>query len=156
MFYVCHAFASVHCCLVVTWRDLANLLALVFDVNCDFVTVPFGILGQVRYLIVSIPDPCCLSNFYRYFHFLKGPFPRFIIVFVWLIWSFRPSQQFSVMSGRIFLSWTSRSTKQWLMCFAQWYNAIRLRRWDLTPQPLHLNSSNLSLSHCAPINYCML
>ena len=28
---------------------------------CDFVTFPFGILGQVWYLIVSIPDPCCLS-----------------------------------------------------------------------------------------------
>ena len=30
---------------------------------CDFVTFPFGILGQVWYLIVSIPDPCCLSYF---------------------------------------------------------------------------------------------
>ena len=28
---------------------------------CDFVTFPFGILGQVWYLIVSIPDTCCLS-----------------------------------------------------------------------------------------------
>ena len=28
---------------------------------CDFVTFPFGILEQVWYLIVSIPDPCCLS-----------------------------------------------------------------------------------------------
>ena len=27
----------------------------------DFVTFPFGILGQVWYFIVSIPDPCCLS-----------------------------------------------------------------------------------------------
>ena len=26
--------------------------------SCDFVTFPFGILGQVRFLIVSIPDPC--------------------------------------------------------------------------------------------------
>ena len=38
-------------------------LALVCDVYCDFVTFPFGILGQVWYLIVSIPDPCCLSYF---------------------------------------------------------------------------------------------
>ena len=29
---VCHAFASVHCCLVVTWRERADLLALVCDV----------------------------------------------------------------------------------------------------------------------------
>ena len=58
---VCHAFASVHCCLVVTCRERADLLALVCDVYCDFVTFPFGFLGQVWYLILSIPDPCCLS-----------------------------------------------------------------------------------------------
>ena len=44
-------------------RERADLLALVCDVYCDFVTFPFGILGQVWYLIVSIPDPCCLSYF---------------------------------------------------------------------------------------------
>ena len=60
---VCHAFASVYCCLVVTWRERADLLALVCDVNCDFVTFPFGILGQVWYLIVLISDPWCLSYF---------------------------------------------------------------------------------------------
>ena len=60
---VCHAFASVHCFLVVTWRENADLLALVCDVYCDFVTVPFCILGQVWYLIVSIPDLSCLSCF---------------------------------------------------------------------------------------------
>ena len=31
-----------------------------------FVTFPFGILGQVWYLIVSIPDPCCLSYFVNF------------------------------------------------------------------------------------------
>ena len=39
----------------------ADLLALVCDVYCDFVTFPFGILGQVWNLIVLIPGPCCLS-----------------------------------------------------------------------------------------------
>ena len=29
-----------------------------------FFTFPFGILGQEWYLIVSNPDPCCLSYFY--------------------------------------------------------------------------------------------
>ena len=58
---VCHALAYLHCCLVVTRRERADLLALVCDVHCDFVTFPFGILEQVRYLIVSIPDPCSLS-----------------------------------------------------------------------------------------------
>ena len=59
---VFHAFASVNCCLVVIWRERADLLAaLVCDVYCDCVTFPFGILGQVWYLIVFIPDPCCRS-----------------------------------------------------------------------------------------------
>ena len=42
---------------------MAALLALVCDVYCDFATFPFGILGQVWHVIVSIPDPCCLSYF---------------------------------------------------------------------------------------------
>ena len=42
---------------------MADLLALVCDVYCDFVTFPLGILGQVPYLIVSIPDHFCLSCF---------------------------------------------------------------------------------------------
>ena len=32
--------------------------------NCVVVTFPFGILGQVSYLIVSIPDLCPLSYFH--------------------------------------------------------------------------------------------
>ena len=50
---VSHALASVHCCLVVTCWERADLLALVGDVYCIFVTFPCGILGQVWYLIVS-------------------------------------------------------------------------------------------------------
>ena len=51
----------VHCCLVVTCWERADLLALVGDVYCIFVTFPCGILGQVWYLIVSFPDFCRLS-----------------------------------------------------------------------------------------------
>ena len=56
---------SVHCCPVVTLiMEMADLLALVCDIfGDDFVTFKFGILGQVWYLIVSIPDPCCFSYF---------------------------------------------------------------------------------------------
>ena len=43
--------------------ERAGLLALVCDVHCGFVTFPFGILGQVWYLIVLIPDLCHLSFF---------------------------------------------------------------------------------------------
>ena len=39
-------------------------LALVCEVYCDFVTFPFSILGQVWYLIVLFPNPCCLSYFH--------------------------------------------------------------------------------------------
>ena len=58
---VFNAFPLVHCCLVVTCWERADLLALVCDVSCVFVTFPCGILGQVWYLIVSIPDLCHLS-----------------------------------------------------------------------------------------------
>ena len=60
---VSHVSASVHCCLVVTCGDRTDLLALVGDVYCIFVTFPCGILGQVWYLIVSIPDLFHLSYF---------------------------------------------------------------------------------------------
>ena len=48
---VCHSFVSVHCCLVVTCWERADLVC---DVLLCFVTFPCGILGQVWYLIVSI------------------------------------------------------------------------------------------------------
>ena len=60
---VSYAFMSVHCCLVVTCWERVDLLALVGDVYCIFVTFPCGILGQVWYLIVSFPDLCHLSYF---------------------------------------------------------------------------------------------
>ena len=61
---VCHAFASVHCCLMVTCWERADLLALVCDVSLCFCHFPIGILGQVWYLNVSIPDLCHLSYFH--------------------------------------------------------------------------------------------
>ena len=44
---VCHAFASVHCCPLVTCWESADPLALVCDVSLCFVTYQCGILGQV-------------------------------------------------------------------------------------------------------------
>ena len=44
-------------------RERADLLTLVCDVYCDFVTFPCGILKQVWYLIVSFSDHCYLSYF---------------------------------------------------------------------------------------------
>ena len=61
---VAHAFAPFHCCLVVTCWKMSDLLALVGNVYCIFVAFPYGILGQVWYLIVSFPDICGLSYLY--------------------------------------------------------------------------------------------
>ena len=44
-------------------KSLTSWLSFVV-LNCVVVTVPFGILGQVWYLIVSIPDLCHLSYFH--------------------------------------------------------------------------------------------
>ena len=51
---------------MVTCWERANLLALlcVMFFFCIFVTFPCGVLGQVWYLIVSIPDLCILPYFH--------------------------------------------------------------------------------------------
>ena len=65
--YLCLVFVMLSCLFIAAlWspegKGLTSWLLFVMF-NCDFVTFPFGILGQVRYLIVLIPDPCCLSYF---------------------------------------------------------------------------------------------
>ena len=52
--------------IAVLWSPAGKWLAswpLFVMLNCVFVTLPCGILGQVWYLIVSIPDICRLSYF---------------------------------------------------------------------------------------------
>ena len=51
---------------IAAW-ERADLLALVGDVYCIFVTFPCGILGQVWYLTVSFPDLCLLSYLVKLF-----------------------------------------------------------------------------------------
>ena len=65
---VSHAFVSVHCCLLVTRWEWADLLALVGDVYCMFGTFPCGVLGCILKfdswcLILLFPDLCRLSYF---------------------------------------------------------------------------------------------
>ena len=48
------------------WKRLTFWLSFVV-LDCVVVTFPFGILSQVWYLVVSIPDLCPLS----YFHTLR-------------------------------------------------------------------------------------
>ena len=54
---VSHAFASVHCCLVATCWERADLLALVGDVYCIFCYFPMWYPGSGVLLdcIVSLP-----------------------------------------------------------------------------------------------------
>ena len=54
---------SVNLCLVVTCCKKADLLALVCCVQLWVCHFPIGILGEVWYLIVSIPDLCILTYF---------------------------------------------------------------------------------------------
>ena len=59
---LCHTSMSVSCRLEVTcWErvDLLTLLNVMF--SCVLVTFPYDVLGQVWYLIVSIPVLCILS-----------------------------------------------------------------------------------------------
>ena len=65
MFGAYHAFLSVYCSLVVTLWERADLLALLnVMIYCIYVTFPYGVLGQVWYLVVSIPD--LLLTFYGF------------------------------------------------------------------------------------------
>ena len=64
MFHVYHAFLSDLCNLVVTcWERVALFDLLYVMFSCVFVTFPCGVLGQMRYLIVSNSDLCLLSYF---------------------------------------------------------------------------------------------
>ena len=55
VFCVSHAFASVHCCIVLTCWERANLLALVGDVYCIFL-----LLSHV------VPWVRCGTRLYRF------------------------------------------------------------------------------------------
>ena len=60
---VCHAFASVHCCLVVTCWEMPDLLALVCDVLLCFCHFPIWYPGSGVVLDLSNPDLCCLFTY---------------------------------------------------------------------------------------------
>ena len=56
-----HTVLSVPDSLVVTCSERAELLAVLCVIlSCDFGTLPYGVLDQVWYLIVLIPDLCIL------------------------------------------------------------------------------------------------
>ena len=53
------------------WKGLTSWLLFVMF-NCVFVIFLCDNLGQVWYLIVSIPDPCRLSDFIANFNVFNG------------------------------------------------------------------------------------
>ena len=67
IFVICVSCMSLLYCLVCSLQSCGHLLgngcpleSPVCDVFLFFVTFPYGVLGQVWYLIASIPDLCLL------------------------------------------------------------------------------------------------
>ena len=61
--YLCFVPVMLSCLAITCW-ERANLMALLYAMfSCVFVTFPRGVLGQVWYLIVSIPDISLLPYF---------------------------------------------------------------------------------------------
>ena len=54
--------------MVTSWERANHLTLLCVMFYCGFVSFPCGVLGQVLYLIVSIPD-LCLRCLFTYFNF---------------------------------------------------------------------------------------
>ena len=62
----CHTVLSFPCSLVITCWERADLLALLHVMfSCVFITFPYGVVGQVWYLIVWIPVFCLLPSFMK-------------------------------------------------------------------------------------------
>ena len=61
-FVICvsyHTVLPVHGNLVITCWERADLLTLLYVMfSCVFITFPDGVLGQVWYMIVWVPDLC--------------------------------------------------------------------------------------------------
>ena len=55
--------ANTRCLFVATLWSPVGLALLNVMLSCVFVTFLFGVLGQVLYLIVLIPDLCLLPYF---------------------------------------------------------------------------------------------
>ena len=55
--------------LVATCWQMADLLTFLYVMfSCVYITFPFGVLGQVWYLIVSLSDICLLPLTTQKFH----------------------------------------------------------------------------------------
>ena len=72
---LCFTFVILSCLFIAALLSPAGKRAdllprLYVKFSCVFVTFQCGVLGQVLYLIVSIPD-LCLLNYFVHYNFLK-------------------------------------------------------------------------------------
>ena len=68
--YLCFVFVMLSRPFIALWSPAEKSLTLWLSCvmfNCVFVTLPCGNMGQMWYLIVSIPELCHLSYFYNFF-----------------------------------------------------------------------------------------
>ena len=61
LYYLCRVFSCFCVCSLLPCGHLLTSWLLFLMLNCVFITFPCGILGQVFYLIVLIPDLCPLT-----------------------------------------------------------------------------------------------
>ena len=63
---ICHTVFSVPCSLLITCLERADFLSILYlYFLVFFVIFPYGVLGQVWYFIVSIPDICLFPYCYK-------------------------------------------------------------------------------------------
>ena len=78
----CYIVLSVPCSLVVTCKERADFLALLYKMFFSvFVTFPYGIQGQVWQLIVSNPELCLLPYFALHTHVRHMKHLSFYIIY---------------------------------------------------------------------------
>ena len=72
LFVICvSCLLAILSCLFLAGWERTDLLALLYVMfSCIIVTFPYGVLGQVWYLIESIPDLCLLPYFIRFASFV--------------------------------------------------------------------------------------
>ena len=132
---ICHAFASVHCCLVVTCWKWADLLALVGDAYCIFVTFPCGILSQVWYLIVS---------FLIFAIFLTFKISFLLLFFCCCFWPFVVNDLFTQERYRFFIPAFFFRQKGMLIWYQRW-SVVRPSCFLLSIFSLTVRHSNFKL-----------
>ena len=96
IYYIYYTVLFVPHSLVITFCE-RPLDSLVCDVSLCFLTSPYGVLGKVCYLIVSIPDPCLLLYFLRFSIHVQYIMPEYLTVLSHIIQCHSP---FYALPGR--------------------------------------------------------